>query len=87
MRRGPSRLEMRARVRTLETWALLLIAGGLQNLEFAGSPPEDAVTRFKTVQEEVSAELERRGIVVAPNPELVAVATYCGEIFRERSEL
>jgi hypothetical protein len=62
----------------------LLLAGGLQNVEFAGDPSTDAVRRFTIMQEEVTAELERRGIVVAANPDLVAVATYRGELPEEK---
>src|SRR4051812_30800872 len=94
MTRGPSLVEVRARVRTRETWELLLLAGGLQNVTFEGTdpspergegggrgnPPKAAVARFKAMQDAVAAELERRGIVVAPNPDLAAVATYGGEI-------
>ena len=80
MTHKPSLVEVRARVRTLETWELLLIAGGLQNVEFEGNPQKGAIARFTAMQEEVIAELERRGVVVAPNPDLVAYATYGGKV-------
>ena len=79
MKRDLSLIDVRARVRTRETWELLLLAGGLQNVVFDGDPPKAAIARFKAMQEEVVAELDRRGIVVAPNPDLMAIAMYRGE--------
>lgn len=75
----PSLVEVRMRVRTCETWELLLLAGALQNVGIEGNPPKAAVERFQAMQEEAIAELERRGVVVAPNPDLVAFVTSGGE--------
>lgn len=70
----PSLTEVRDRVRTRETWELLVLAG-VQNVEFAGSTPRDAVLDFKAMQLEVVAELNRRGIEVTPNPEVFVVSS------------
>jgi hypothetical protein len=75
----PSLVEVRTRVRTCETWEILLLASALQNMGIVGNPPKAAVERFQAMREEAIAELERRGVVVAANPDLVAFVTYGGE--------
>lgn len=80
MTKKPSLSEVRSRVRTLETPQLILMAGAFGNVEFAAGAPQAAVARFEAMRDEAVAELERRGIVVVPDPDMVCQLTYGGDV-------